>query len=138
MDLGPLLNAHAYLTVERPPHLWAADCDDRTLIPMLGEMIVAALVRGTELADVVLRVNNITVEHDDGHPPGAGDFVGISIVGRGDWAPEVSWDPAATASQPMLVSADLDAAARVAGARWAYVRSFDDSGSVTVLFPRQL
>jgi hypothetical protein len=135
VDLGPLLNAHAYLTVERPPHLWEADCDDRAVITLLGEMIVAALVRGTELADVVLRVNNITVEHDEGHPPGAGDFVGITILGRGDWAPEVSWDPG-PGSQPVLVSADLDAAARDARARWAYVRSSGDGGSVTVFFPR--
>ncbi len=43
MDLGPLLNAHAYLRVERPPELWEADVDDVPLVRVLGEMIATAL-----------------------------------------------------------------------------------------------
>jgi hypothetical protein len=36
----------------------------------------------------------------------------------------------------VLVGADLDAAARAAGVRWAYTRAFPADGSVTVLLPR--
>jgi hypothetical protein len=28
LDLAPILVAHSYLTVERPPTLWALDADD--------------------------------------------------------------------------------------------------------------
>src|SRR4051812_9278962 len=114
MDLGPLLNAHAYLRVERPPALWEADVDDVLLIRTLGEMIVAALGRGTELGDIVLRANNVTVEPagDDEGPgvPAPGDYVGLSIVGGGDWRPEIRWGPEvpAGAGRPRLVNADLD------------------------------
>src|SRR6266545_6482442 len=117
MDLGPLLNAHAYLRVERPPELWEADVDDVALVRALGEMIVAALVRGTVLTDVVLRANNVTVEPpgDDETPamPAPGDYVALSIIGRGDWRPEILWRPEARggADPPQLVNADLDAAA---------------------------
>src|SRR6266511_1387896 len=115
MDLGPLLNAHAYLRVERPPELWEADVDDVALVRALGEMIVAALVRGTVLTDVVL-----------------------SIIGRGDWRPEILWRREARggADPPQLVNADLAAAARVAGIPFAYTRSTGDGGSLTVFLPR--
>src|SRR5207237_1165343 len=36
MDLGPLLNAHASLRVERPPGLWEAAIDDAALVGVLG------------------------------------------------------------------------------------------------------
>ena len=61
MDLEPLLNAHASLRVERPPGLWEADIDDAALVGVLGEMIVATLLRGTELGDIILRASNVTV-----------------------------------------------------------------------------
>jgi hypothetical protein len=134
VELGPLLRAHGFLQVERPPELWDVDADDELLIRTLGEMIAAALVRGTELGDVLLRANNVTVPEADGALP-VGDYVALSIEGSGDWAPEMSWrrdDPDA----PVLVGADLDAAAHAAGVRWAYTRAFATDGSVTVLLPR--
>ena len=134
MELGPLLRAHGFLQVERPPELWDVDADDELVIRMLGEMIAAALLRGAELGDVVLRADNITTAEADGDPP-AGDYVALSIIGAGEWGPEVSWRPD-DPSAPVLVGADLDAAARAAGARWAYTRAFATDGSVTVLLPR--
>lgn len=134
MDLGPLLRAHGYLRVERPPALWDVHADDELIIRMLGVMISAALIRGTELDDIVLRVGNVTATDADG-PPEAGEYVALSIMGAGDWSPEVSWFPDA-ADAPVLVNADIDAAARAAGVRWAYTRTFPAEGSVAVLLPR--
>ena len=140
MDLGRLLTAHAYLRVERPPVLWAADIDDVALVKALGEMIVAALLRGNELGDVVLRANNVSVRPDsDGEPmtaPAPGDYVALSILGAGDWSPEVHWRPG-KAGTPVLVTEGLDTAARSAGIPYAYTRSDGDGGSVTVFLPRQ-
>jgi len=139
MDLGPLLNAHAYLRVERPPALWDADVDDVALVRALGEMIVAALIRGTNLGDIVLRANNVTVEPDpDAEAPGVpapADYVALSIIGAGDWSPEMHWRLAGP-NTPILVSLDLDAAARAAGIPYAYTRSEGEGGSVTVFLPR--
>jgi hypothetical protein len=140
VELDALLNAHAYLRVERPPLLWSVEADDTTVIPMLGLMIVAALVRGTDLADVVLRANNVTVEYeadddDEGMGPPRGDFVALSILGEGDWTPEIHWRPEAP-DTPRLVAEDLDDAARAAGVPYAYTRSMPDGGSVTVFLPR--
>ena len=138
MDLGPLLNAHAHLRVERPPLLWEADIDDQALVRVLGEMIVAALTRGTDLADVVLRANNVTVEPDPDEElvvPAPGDYIALSILGAGSWGPEIHWRPA-QAPAPVLVSATLDAAARAAGIPYAYTRSGADGGSVTIFLRR--
>jgi hypothetical protein len=134
VELGPLLRAHGFLQVERPPEVWDVDADDELLIRMLGEMIAAALVRGTELGDVVLRADNVTATEADGALPG-GEYVALGIEGSGDWAPEVVWRPDDPYA-PVLVGADLDAAARAAGVRWAYTRAFPTDGSVTVLLPR--
>jgi hypothetical protein len=134
VELGPLLRAHSYLRVEQPPDPWSVDGDDERIIRMLGEMIVAALVQGTELGDVVLRANNVTVAEDGATLP-LGDYVALTIEGAGDWSPEVSWVPA-DAEAPVLIGTDLDAAARAAGVRWAYTRAFDGTGSITVLLPR--
>jgi hypothetical protein len=137
VDLGPLLNAHAFLRVARPPLLWEADVDDELLIRTLGEMIAAALARGSELADVALNAANVTVEPDP--DPEAltltpGDYVTLTIAGAGDWTPEVSWT--AADDSVVLLNADLDRAARVAGIPWAYSRAMADSGSVTIFLPR--
>ena len=148
MDLGPLLNAHGYLRVERPPEVWAAAVDDVALVRVLGEMIAAALGRGAELGEVVLRVNNVTVgaedpsDHDSegegGDPsdgPAPGDYVALSILGRGDWHPEVLWGPEAGGGA-VLVNSHLDEAAKAAGIPFAYTRSEGDGGSVTVFLRR--
>ncbi len=65
MKLGPLLRAHAFLKVERPPELWEADTEDVRFVPLLGEMIAASLAGGVELADLTLNVANIVVEAAD-------------------------------------------------------------------------
>jgi hypothetical protein len=136
MELGPYLNAHAFLRVERPPALWEADADDEPVLRMVGEMIAAALARGAELSAIVLRANNVTVESDEGdRPPAVGDYVVLSVLAEGDWLPECVWSPQA-ASTTTLVNADLDAAARGAGVRYAYTRQENLIGSVTVFLPR--
>jgi hypothetical protein len=134
VDLGPVLRAHAFLRVERPFTLWPAEVDDVALIRLLGETIAFALSRGTELGDVALRAANVTVEHDDAPVPAA-DYVTLEIEGVGDWAPEVSWTPAAP-DAVVVLTADVTAALRGAAARWAYTRAFTDRGSMTVFFPR--
>jgi hypothetical protein len=142
VQLDALLAAHADLRVERPPLLWPVEADDATLLRVLELMIVAALGRGTDRADVVLRTNNVTVEYDDDDEddedeavgPPQGDFVAISILGQGNWEPEIHWGPRRDA--PRLVSDDLDAAARAAGVPYAYTRSMPDGGSVTVFLRR--
>ena len=139
VELRPLLNAHAFLRVQRPVLLWDADVDDEPLIRTLGEMIAAALARGTELADVVLNAANVTVEPDpdpESRGPVHGDYVALTISGAGDWSPEVTWKP--TPQSPVLLNPDLDAAARTAGIPWAYTRSGPDGGSVTIFLPRCL
>jgi hypothetical protein len=136
VDLGPLLNSHAFLRVERPPTLWHADVNEELIIRMLGEMIAAALVRGAQLGDVVLRINNVSVEDDgDGCEPIPGDYVSVTIIGMGEWRPETVWRQDASQDRTLLNS-DLDAPARRAGARYGYVRQDGESGSVTVFVPR--
>jgi hypothetical protein len=136
MDLAPLLRAHGFLRVERPPLLWEADCDDEPLVRLLGESISAALVRGTELADVILRANNVTVEGDgEGRTPLPGDYVALTVIGAGDWRPEVIWDPDVLPAT-VLLNDDLDRAARVLGVPWAYTRSDGEGGSVTFFVSR--
>jgi hypothetical protein len=103
-------------------------------VRLFGELIAAALVRGTELGDVLMRANNVTVSDSDS-PIRAGDYVAITIGGIGDWSPEVSWttgDP----SPPLVVNADITAALPGASVRWAYTRALEPGGSVTLLFPR--
>jgi hypothetical protein len=133
VDLGPYLRAHSYLRVERPFTLWNADVDDVALIRLTGELLAVTLARGTALPDVVLRANNVTVSDDDGAVP-AGDYVALTIVGAGDWSPEVSWTP--VDEHVVLVNDDVTAAARAAAIVWGYTRVFDGTGSVTVLLPR--
>jgi hypothetical protein len=82
MDLGPLLNAHAFLRVERPPVLWEVDLDDEPLVRTIGEMIAAALTRGTDLADVVMQASNITFESgaDSDRPARRHRLTGASVT----------------------------------------------------------
>jgi hypothetical protein len=132
VDLGPYLRAHSYLRVERPFTLWHAEVDDVALIRLTGELLAAALGRGTELADIVLRANNVTVADDGAVAPG--DYVALTVVGAGDWSAEVSWTPELAGL--VLVNPDVTAAARAAGVCRGYSLALDGEGSVTVLFPR--
>jgi len=135
-ELEGLLNAHAFLRVERPPELWAPNADLEPFVRLLGEMISAALVRnGGLLGEVILNVANVTVEPDAGAVP-PGDFVSVTIKSAGDWSPESTWLPDAGGG-PDLIGADLDAAARTAGAVYGYARVLDGgTGSVTLFFER--
>jgi hypothetical protein len=134
IDLDALLHAHAFMRVERPPTLWEVDVLDEPFIRMLGELIVVGLLHHDELSALTLNVGNVTVG-DEGLPA-PGDYVAITIRGRGDWGPEQTWTPSST--EP-LWSADLDAAGREASASFAYLRRLGpDEGSITVFVPRWL
>ena len=137
LDLEPIVVAHSYLMVERPPTLWAVDADDERLIRLLGEMIAAGLVRnGGDLPSTVLNVSNVTVTAEAADPMAPGDFVAITIRGRGDWSPEVARRPMSNGDPP-LANADLEAAAVAAGAAYCYTRVLGpDEGSVTAFFVR--
>jgi hypothetical protein len=66
----------------------------------------------------------------------AGDYVAMTIRGRGGWGPDLRWTPA---SREPLWGRDLDAAARAASAVFAYLRRLGpDEGSTTVFIPRSL
>jgi hypothetical protein len=137
MQLDALLRAHAFLRVERPPPLWEVDGEDVAVIRLLGEMIVVGLARGNELPELVLNVANVTVEAADEpeRAPAPGDYVALTISGRGDWKPEASWSPQAGGSARLL-NEDLDLAARGANVHFAYTRDLRGEGSLTVLLPR--
>ena len=127
LELGPLLVAHSFLTVERPPVLWAVAPDDTEVVPLLGEMIAAALGTGTELGDVTLRVNNVVIDHDDGPAP-AGNYVCLSIIARGAW-PAAHCRPA---DDTPLLNPDLTGRLRPAGVPYAYTHTTGSETSVNV------
>ena len=132
-----LLRAHAYLRTEAPPSPWQPEADDASLIPLLGEMIVAGLSRGNELGELTLSVANVTVPPEAADPMPAGDFVALSIRGRGDWSPEGRWSAVAGAAPVPFWSPDLQAAAERSDAVYGYVRQTEaDEGSITVFLPR--
>jgi hypothetical protein len=133
-ELDGLLNAHAYLRVERPPSLWGPQSELEPFVRMLGELIVVGLLRnGNVLGELTLNVSNVVVEPASAGPMPAGAFVAVTIRGRGDWSPETTW-PASATTGSGLESAQ--AAAHVAGAVYLYSRVLgDDDGSVTVLLP---
>lgn len=134
IDLEALLNAHAFMRVERPPSLWEVDVDDEPFIRMLGEMIVVGLLHHDVLAELTLNVSNVTVGDDGPDGVGSGDYVAISVLGPGEWEPDASWTPEST--EPFW-SPDLDAAVRAASASFAYRRRLgEDEGSITVFIPR--
>jgi hypothetical protein len=84
IDLDALLNAHAFMRVERPPLLWGVDVDDEPFIRMLGEMIVVGLLHHDVLAELTLNVSNVTVGDDGPDGVAAGDYVAITIEAPGD------------------------------------------------------
>jgi hypothetical protein len=88
-NLEAILRAHGYLRVERPPELWALRTDDEAFLFLLGEMIVLALGRASELGkdhgDHTQNVSNVVVPEDaagDGLPEG--ELVAITLLGPGD------------------------------------------------------
>jgi hypothetical protein len=132
LDLSALLVAHSYLVVERPPLLWTVDGEDVTIIPMLGEMIAAALGGGSELGAITLRVSNVTVDSVDGPVPD-GDYVAVTILAGGDWSVPEHWWPA---ESTVLHNVDLDRAARASPVVYGYTQARLGESSVTVFLPR--
>lgn len=127
-ELEGVLNAHAFLRVERPPELWAPATELEPFLRLLGELISAALVRnGNELGEVTLNVSNVVVEEDAAGLLPVGEHLAVSVSSAGDW-PETTW--------PQLVSDEIAEAAATAGAVAGYSRSLDGEGSVVVLFRR--
>jgi len=133
-ELDGLLNAHAYLRVERPPSLWTPQSELEPFVRMLGELIVVGLLRnGDVLGELTLNVSNVVVEPASAGLMPAGAFVAVTIRGRGDWSPETTWPVSATAGSGLE---STQAAAQAAGAVYLYSRVLgDDDGSVTVLLP---
>jgi hypothetical protein len=115
--------------------LWEADTDDRAFIPLLGEMIVASLVRGARLEDLTLNAANVTVPADpDGAGPPAGDYVAVTVGGEVAWEADAAWQPGSP--WPLRRLEDLTARLAPAGVRFAYVRHAPPRGSLTVFLPR--
>ena len=134
IDLDALLNAHAFMRVERPPQLWEVDVDDEPFIRMLGEMIVVGLLHHDVLAELTLNASNVTVGDDGPDGVAAGDYLAISIRAPGDWEADTTWTPA---SKEPFWSADLDTAVRAASVSFAYRRRLGaDEGSITAFIPR--
>jgi hypothetical protein len=61
IDLDALLNAHAFMRVERPPLLWEVDVLDEPFIRMVGELIVVGLLHHDVLGELTLNASNVTV-----------------------------------------------------------------------------
>ena len=136
VDLDALLNAHAFMRVERPPSLWEVGVEDEPFSRMLGEMIVAGLLHHDVLAELTLNASNVTVGIDGPDGVGSGDYVAVSIKGRGQWETDARWTPAST--EP-FGSPDLDAAVRAASASFASRRRLGyDEGSITVFITRSV
>ncbi len=139
MRLDALLRAHAYMKVERPPELWEADTQDVRLLPLLGEMIAAALSTGTPLGELTLNAANVVVEapddaEDDPMVPTPGEYVALTVSGDTDFGPDAVW-PAAPGRLAGLLQRLADRLV-VAGARYAYIRKLPTHGSLTVFLSR--
>jgi hypothetical protein len=132
-ELDGILNAHAFLRMERPLELWTTSVDLEPFIRLLGEMIAAALVRnGNKLEEITLNVSNVVVDPEAAGPASEGDYVAVTIRCRGDWRPETLWSPG---EEARVVSPDLTAALTSANASYAYTRVLGDGeGSITVFF----
>ena len=134
MNLEPLLRAHGFMRVERPPLLWEIDTRDEAFLRVLGEMIAIGLGRGSELAALTINVSNVTAGADEegGWIPG-GDYVAISVRGSGTWEEDV-WSAGQGPTRGLLAA--VGPAANDAGAVHAYTRNLGAEGSVTTMFPR--
>lgn len=138
MRLESILRAHSAMKRERPPELWEADTEESRLLPLLDEMIAAALRGGTSLGDLTLNASNVVVEPSEdaeGLGPAPGEYVAITIRGPVDLGPDDTW-PSSASPRPGLLSR-LHPGLEVVGARFAYVRRIPPQGSVTVFFSRR-
>lgn len=121
------------MRVQSPPAIWEADAEDMRFVPLLGEMIVVGLTRGNKLEDLTLLASNVVVETDAASDVPPGEYVAISVKGRGNWAPEWRWRPGDPF--PGGPYANFDRLA-TSGVAFAYGRVEDDGGSITVFLPR--
>ena len=139
MKLGPILNAHAFMKVERPPELWDVRTEDEPFIRLLGEMIAAGLSKGAPLGELTLNASNVVVEQpdsDESRLPPAGDYVAITVSGDSDFGPDDTWHPQTSPSRRSLFER-LHQELTVAEARYAYIRRAPTHGSFTVFYSRE-
>jgi hypothetical protein len=136
MTLDALLRAHGFMKVERPPVLWTVDTEDVRFVPLLGEMIAAALGGGAPLHELTLNASNVVVEQaDDAEAaPPAGEYVAVSVSGRLDLGPDDRWRPTRPAGSKLLRR--LHERLLEAGVRFAYIRRTPPIGSITVFLVR--
>lgn len=138
MRLDPILRAHGYMKVERPPALWEADTEDTRFLPLLGEILAAALGGGSSVGELTLAASNVVVEQtEDGDRPMVpqpAEYVAVTVRGPCDLGPDDSWHPAAPCPRGLL--SRLHGRLEAAGARFAYVRRMPPEGSITVFFFR--
>lgn len=126
------------MRAEAPPNLWEAATEDTVFLPLLGELIAAALRPGSSLAELTLAANNIVGPPDPavevGHPgPPSGEHVAITIRGPGVWTSDWTWHPDAPFPDRLPVPGHRLAASR---ASFAYGRRLATECSVTVFLPR--
>jgi len=137
MRLDALLRAHAYMNVERPPEIWQADTEDTRFVPLLGEMIAAGLSTGASLAELTLNVSNVVVEEapdEEASPPVAGEYVAVTVSGRRDFGPDATWPGRGVSG----LLRRLEDRLKIAGVRYAYIRSLAPGGSITVFLSRHI
>jgi len=126
------------MRVERPPQLWEARAEDTTLVPLLGEMIAWRLSLGAPLADLTLNASNVVVQAGDfegDQRPEPGEYVALTVMGEGAPVNDAVWSPDRPA--PGGVLKRLAERLAGAGARYAYTRSFDGKGTITVFLSRK-
>jgi hypothetical protein len=127
------------MRVERPPELWEAAAEDTTLVPLLGEMIAARLALGGRLEDLTLNASNVVVAADDfddeDRGPAPGEYVALTVMGEGAPEDDATWSPQRAARAGALKR--LQERLATAGARYAYTRSFDGKGTITVFLARK-
>jgi hypothetical protein len=139
MKLGAILNAHAFMNVERAPELWDVRTEDEAFIRLLGEMIAAGLGKGAPLGELTLNASNVVVEEDpseESRLPAPGDYVAITVSGNSDFGPENTWYPDIAPNGRGLLTR-LHTELTVAEARYAYVRRAPPHGSFTVFYSRE-
>jgi len=136
--LEGVLNAHAFVIVERPPELWSTEVELEPFVRLLGEMLSLGLVRnGQDLSSITLNVSNVTVAAEPDSEVPSGDFVAVTVRCSGEWSPEATWVPDA-AVRGRFVSDEFEIALDAAEAAYAYVRVLEDMcGSVTSFLRRK-
>jgi hypothetical protein len=138
MRVDPILRAHAFMKVERPPELWEADTEDWRFLPLLGEMVAAALSTGNHLSELTLNAANVVVEpaedNEEGQHPEPAEYLAITVSGPTDFGPDDRWYPGAVRRAGLLFR--LHDRLTAAGAKFAYIRRIPPQGSFTVFFAR--